>query len=320
MKILKSNIESTIKNFEKYKCFLLYGDANVVSARMQEVKNNLASKELISIDLTEGKEMRDVFTECFTPSFFNSSKLIYIIGTDSTLSDIEDIIEKVNEHFLLICVYENLDTKSKIRKFAESNASVATIACYKDEEYDMVNIINQFCKTHNIIIEKDATLFIAKKFNNRSTLILELEKLKSYKKNNNITFEDVKKVTDEVEESNLFEAINLLFSNKKLEYLNELEKLEEEGLPPSILALNITNYILKLIDILEEKETKGKGFEEILNERKTFFKQIPIMKDHLSRFNLNTIHDLLAKSIVLEIEVRRNPVFKYNKLKSFEVF
>lgn len=324
MKILKNNISTVIQNPAMYIGICLYGsDIGVLNAREMEIKKSLQSKEFILVDLNEGREMLDVFNECFTPSLFNSSKLIFIVGSESAFIGIEDIIEKIPEgfpNFIVICVRDNLDTKSKLRKLCESHQKIATIACYPDEEVDIINIINNFIKENKIQITKDAVTLISQKFKgNRGVLMLELEKLKLYKPEGNITLEDVVKIMDDAKEGNIFEAINLLFSFKLKEFLKEVDVLEIEGIPASVLALNIINYLLKLISIMEERESEKKTFDQILEERRVFFKQIPIMKDHLSRFNLNGMHELLQKLILLEIDVRRHSGLKYLQIKNFAV-
>lgn len=322
MKIVKNDIDITIKNPKNFYGFLLYGsDIGVINAREKQIKTHLSEKELIALDLVEEKNMRDVFNECFTSSFFNPSKLIFIIGSEASLNGMEDIINKLPldfQHFIVICIRDNLDAKSKIRKLCEESPKIATIACYPDEEADIINIVNTFAKTNNLQLSRDIIIFISQKFkNNRGVLLLELEKLKLHSQNQVITLSDVIKIMDASEEANLFEAINLLFSFKIKKFLQTLETLEADGIPPSVLALNITNYILKLISILEEKEETKKTFDQILNEKKIFFKQIPIMKDHLTRFNLTSIHELLQKVILLEIEVRTAPALKYLQIKKF---
>ena len=145
MKISKNNIGAVIQNPVLYNGILLYGsDIGIINAREVEIKKSLHSKELIMVDLTEGREMPDVFNECFTPSFFNPSKLIFIIGNESAFAGIEDVIEKLPQdfpHFIVLCVRENLDAKSKLRKLCENHQKIATIACYPDEESDIINII-----------------------------------------------------------------------------------------------------------------------------------------------------------------------------------
>lgn len=324
MKVLKSNINHFIKNIknEQVKGIFLYGqDVGVLINRENEIFYHFPEFEKIKLDLTLEHTMEDVLQESLTSSLFGAKKFIQIKATEGKLGEIGLLLQQIKEdfpNFLLISVYESLDAKSKARKLFENSPNIACIACYADEEIDISNIINTFLRQNSLTANQDVIKYLIEKFkSNRSILLLELEKVKLYKGSGNITLIEAQTIMDENPDGSIFEAINLFFSIKIKSLLEELSKIKEDVIPPAVLITNLINYNFKLLEILEEQELTKKPLDVILNERQVFFKQIPQMKDHLSKWDLERLNSLVKPLLEAEVVLRENSTNGYDCLGVF---
>lgn len=323
MKILKNNIEFFIKNFLKQdvKGILLYGqDVGVLMSREAEIRKQIPNTfELIKLNLNAENTISELFSESFTPSFFATGKFILISGSAAKFIEIENIVTKITNaypNFLLIVINENLDGKSKIKKLFEEHKLLASMPCYADEEADIVSIIKNFLLENKLSLEGETMKFIIEKFkHNREILKTELVKLKTYKGSGNLSFAEVKAVMDEAREGDIFESINHFFSLNFNLFIKESEKLEADGLPASVIISSLINHHFKLLEFLEEREETKKTFDTIFNEKGIFFKQIPKLKDHLSKWDKGRLNKLSSLLLETEIKARTHPENAYQALQ-----
>jgi DNA polymerase-3 subunit delta len=320
MKILKNNIESLILNVKtsKFKGILLYGsDVGVVEARERDIKKKFADFESIKLDLNGENTLKDVLNEVLTPSFFGSPKFIQIAGSESKMAGFEAVLSALNgfDGFLLVVFYANLDAKSKVRKACEVAEEVGVIACYADEDADVMQVAEGFLRSRKLTMERDALKWVVETFkNNRAILLAELEKLATFKREGQITLAEAMALMQEEAEASIFEAVNYFFALNLNDFLKEVEKLKEEVVP-SVLVSSLINYTFKLLEILEEKEINKKMIDAILTEKGVFFKQIPKMKNHLSKWNLKMLNGFLGVLVRLEVEVRKAQNTGYSLLE-----
>jgi DNA polymerase III delta subunit len=320
MKILKNNIDDAILKVKasNFKGFLLYGsDLGIVETREKEIKVKLAGFETIKFDLNGESSVKDILNEIYTPSFFGNKKFIHISGNEAKLGNFEEISTALKgfDGFLLCTFYENLDAKSKVRKTCENAVEIGVIACYQEEENDIMIFVSKFFKNKNLEVEMEALKWIISNFkSNRAILNSELEKLATFKIKGKITLADAEKTMKEEQESDIFSFVNTFFSLNIKDFIHEIELLEED-LFPAVLIANLMTYTLKLIEILEEKDLTKKTIDTILTEKFIFFKQIPIMKNHLSKWNLQRLHNLLGILINLDIEVKKGQGNAYSIMK-----
>jgi DNA polymerase III delta subunit len=319
MKILKNNIEGFISKIKTHnlKGVLLYGsETSIVFSREADIKKQFADFEHIKLDLDGEKDLKDVLNEIYTASFFGSKKFLQITGLESKFGNFEEILKGLEqfEGFILLNLPYNLDGKSKIRKLCEASVIVGVIACYADEEVDTISIINNFLQHKKIQIEQDALKFVVQNFgNNRSILLQELEKLSLFKLEGKITLKEAMFIMNEEVSGNTFEAINHFFAKDLKLFLKEAEGLKE-AMPASVLLSSLINYNFKLLEILEEKEQSKKTIDTLLTEKFIFFKQVPKMKNHLSKWDIKMLNLLARIFLKLEIEIRKSGELGYETL------
>ena len=325
MKILKNNIEFFIKNFLKQdvKGILLYGqDVGVLMSTEAEIRKQIPNTfELIKLNLNAENTISELFSESFTPSFFATGKFILISGSATKFTEIESIIANITNtypNFFLIVINENLDAKSKIRKLFEEHKLLASMPCYADEESDIVPIIKNFLLENKLSLDGETMKFIIEKFkHNREILKTELVKLKTYKGSGHLSFAEAKAVMDEAGEGDIFESINHFFSLNFNLFIKEVEKLEEDGLPASVIISSLISHHFKLLEFLEERKETKKTFDTIFNEKGIFFKQIPKLKDHLSKWDKKRLNRLSNLLLETEIKARIHTENAYQDLTNF---
>lgn len=314
MKVPKNSIEKFIKNIltEKIKGVFLYGDElSIIHDRMQNIKNSFLDYETVKIDLNE-QAASVLFNESFTSSLFNSKKIIIVSGdVETKFNDTFNVFSRITQDctdFFIIAFEGSLDGRSKLRKFFENSDIIACIACYLDEEFNIVPIIQTFFKENNLIADAETIEYISKTFKgNRGILFSELAKLKSYKIEGRITILEAKFVMEEQRDTNIFQAVNHFFNFSDYDFFKTIDILKNEGIPASAIILAIINYTFKLLEIVEEKMSKPEStIETILNEKFVFFKQIPLMKKQLLKWDIQKLNNLCLDLVNDEIKARQN--------------
>ena len=157
--ILK-NYETNKIDLQKYKYFLLYGNNK---GHIKEIieKNfiNKFSKNIYNYDEKEILKDKTIFFEkILNNSFFEKEKLILLSNiTDKSKSLIEEIKEGKNDDLIFILISDQLDKKSKIRKFFEENEDSICMAFYPDTTVTLNKIAIGFLKEYGL--EKDCLDF-----------------------------------------------------------------------------------------------------------------------------------------------------------------
>lgn len=325
MKVLPSTADQFIKNILKQniKGIFLYGEDNgVLMHREKELRKSFKDFEVIKIDLNGDGNVGDIFNESFTPSFFSTAKFIHIYSEgEAKLMGIERVLENIKEdfnNFILISVNTSLDSKSKIKKIFEEAENFATIGCYRDDAFTTTPILQNFLKENKLVMEGETVKYIIDLFlGNRALMLVELEKLKTYKGEGRVTLLEVKAIMEGDESGDIFKAINMFFSSQVLDFIKETKNLEYSNIHPSVLLTGIINYSFKLLELAEEVKTLKKNLDIILKEKFIFFKQIPIIKYHLTMWDVEKLNSLLQNLINLEIDVRKNQEKGYELLSVF---
>jgi DNA polymerase-3 subunit delta len=325
MKILPSNIDQFIKNISKQKIqgALLYGeDIGVLMARTCSIVKKFSEFQHLKFDLSSGAEtIQSIFAETFIKSFFCENKLIQIDGSlETQFAGLQDLLiesSKVSDfsNFFLIVFNGTLDAKNKLRRYCESMENIAVIPCYADESGNLIQIIKEFLIENKLTMESATISYIVQNFKgNRSVLIAELEKLKTYKHQGLISLNDVTQVMQDEQESTVTTAVNYFFKRDVKSLEKSFEYLQEAGIPSGAVINSIVNHTLKLLEFVEEQGKTNKTFDIILAEKFIFFKQIPIIKEQLKFWNKSSLNQLLLQIMRAEIEGRKNASESFNAI------
>ena len=305
MKVQANKVDEFIKTFDnKCKGALIYGpDEGLVSIRKNEILQKIlpdykTSLSLITLSSATIKDKPDIINSEYnsTSLFGNDKKVILIEDVDNSISKIlEEIFSKPqnSDNFILITA-DDLDSKSSLKRFAEFNQYFASLPCYKDDINTIMQIVNLKLRKEGFKYNAEVVKYLTESFGgNRLIILSELDKLVIYKdQNKNLTIEDVKACIQDNSEGNINEFVNNLASLNIEKAYKELQNLYSEGIFPVAIIRTTIAYFIKL-QLYKYQTQNGISFEEIADRDNIFWKQKPIVQQHLNKLSLKNINDIL---------------------------
>ena len=211
---------------QEFNFYLFYGlNSGLIEETINKNFRNLYSKNIINYEEAELINNINEFKErIFNKSFFDDNKLIIINrASNKILPVIEELNEKSMEDTKIIIKTEILEKKSKLRNFFERNKDMIITAFYEDNQKSLSLIIQKYFREKKISISNEIiSLIIRRSKGNRINALNEIEKIASFSKSrNNITLEDVFKLTNLAQNHNISELVDQYLSkNKKKNYRN----------------------------------------------------------------------------------------------------
>ena len=305
MKIQANKVDEFIKTFDnKCKGVLIYGpDEGLVSIRKNEILQKIlpdykTSLSLITLSSATIKDKPGIINSEYnsTSLFGNDKKVILIEDVDNSISKIlEEIFSKPqnSDNFILITA-DDLDSKSSLKRFAEFNQYFASLPCYKDDINAIMQIVNLKLRKEGFKYNAEVVKYLTESFGgNRLIILSELDKLVIYKdQDKNLIIEDVKACIQDNSEGNINEFVNNLASLNIEKAYKELQNLYSEGIFPVAIIRTAISYFIKL-QLYKYQTQNGISFEEIADRDNIFWKQKPIVQQHLNKLSLKNINDIL---------------------------
>ncbi len=305
MKIQANKVDEFIKTFgNTIRGVLIYGpDAGLVLIRKNEIlqkvlpdyKNSLS---LVNITPSIIKDKPTIISDEYNSvSLFGSEKKVILIedAENSISKTLENIFSKPqnNENFIIITA-DDLDSKSALKRFAEYNQYFAALPCYKDDINSIMQIINLRLRKEGFKYTPDIIKYLAESFGgNRLIILSELDKLIIYKGDDkNLTIDDVKLCIQDNSEADLNDFINNFASLNFEKAYKELQNLYSEGVFPVVIIRTLIAYFLKL-QLYKYQLQNGLGFDEIATKENVFWKQKPILHQHLQKLSMDDINNIL---------------------------
>ncbi len=305
MKIQANRVDEFIKTFDNtLRGVLIYGpDTGLVSIRKNEIlqkvlpdyKNSLS---LISLTSAILKDKPTIINDEYNSIslFGGDKKVILVEDAENSLSKIlEPIFSKPqNTDNFIVVTSDDLDSKSALKKFAEYNQYFASLPCYKDDVNSIMQIVNLKLKKEGFKYNSDVVRYLTESFGGDRLIILsELDKLIIYKDTDkNLTIDDVKACIQDNSEADINAFINDFASLNIDKAYRELYNLYSEGVFPVVIIRSIISYFIKL-QLYKFQLQNGLSFDEITTRENIFWKQKPMLRQHLQRLSTKNINDIL---------------------------
>jgi len=316
--ILKSyEIEKFKNNVENKNIFLLYGEnygikkdiRNIIQTSINKNTPDLEKITLFEEDLI--KNIESFYNLIFSGSLFSTKKIITIFNSsDKITNHIKDVIDKFPENIFLILFSEILDKKSKLRNLFEKNNKIICVPCYADNEKSLQLIaMNELTKNQITLTRESLNLIIQKSQGDRNNLRNELEKIKSFSKDNKkVDYENVKSLVNSHSEIRSDDFVNLCLNGDTLELKKILEDSPKEYLNYIFLLKTLSNKIRRLLSI-KEQNNENKNLDIIINSLKPpiFWKEKPFVKKQLNLWNLRELKKTIYEINDVEISCKKNP-------------
>lgn len=321
MKITSSQIENYINRIENEKIAgcLVYGpEAIVVRARFEiiakKIVKDLSDGFLVS-NLSEEKLENDnalLADEFYSIPMFGGRKLIIIKDASTyTAKALKQITEQDNysqksDNFILVQA-DDLPATSALRKIFESQAKLASIACYEDNEAMIKKFVGEKFKENNLKYSTAIVdLVIERIGKNRQALTMEIEKISQFfAPNTNITLEKVAEILVEQNEISVNQFVVNFADKKFADALVKANKIIDQGEIEIIFLLRVlSNYFQKLYQGKIMIELDKISVEEVLAKQKIFFKMEADFRRHLKDLRLKFIAKILQDLEQIEIKIK----------------
>ena len=258
-----------IKSFEleklksnKSNLHLLFGDNEGIKEDIiKEVYLKNFEGEVLKYEEKEIlNEVDNFFSNLFTKSLFEKSKLIIISRGSDKLKDLTtEILNKEIIDTKIIIKCSNLDKKSKLRNLFEKDKNAICTPVYDDNSQSLNLIINNFLKENKFSLSQEIkNILIERSTGDRMNLKNELLKLKNLSiSKNKISNEDVLKLSNLAENYSVFElSDNYLAKNSKKvsNILNENNYTNDDCILIIRTILSKSKRLLKIKHELDNDE------------------------------------------------------------------
>tara|TARA_B100001758_G_scaffold143301_1_gene123404 strand:+ start:691 stop:1674 length:984 start_codon:yes stop_codon:yes gene_type:complete len=314
-----------LQKFEKKnkKIFLFYGEN-------EGYKNYLIKEVFIDnfkgeIKRFEENEVLNNFEEFISSlinkSFFEQSKLIIISrASEKIMKLIDDLIDRGINDVIIVINAGILDKKSKLRSIFEKNKNLICTPFYKEDSRALFQQANIFFKNNKISVSQELiNLIVERSSGDRMNLNNELNKISLFlldKKKVNI--DDVIKLTNLAENYSISELADNCLS-KNIKKINKI--FDENIFSIDDCILIIRTLLAKTKRLLEIKKIneKNKNIEEtILNYKPPiFWKDKEIVRNQISKWNLNDTEKLIYKINEIELSIKKNYYNSLNIVSDF---
>ena len=310
-------------NLDKQKKFLFYGNNN---ALIQDTINKVFIKKIgkntynyDEIEILNNKE--SFFNQILNGSLFDDQKLIIISRTtDKILEILKEISFKEINDVVLVLKSNQLEKKSKLRKFYEEDPKNVCIAFYPDTEITLQKIADEFFKKKGILISRENINFIIHRCNNnREYLSKELAKIDLLTINKkNITIDEIFKIINLNENHSIYELINFcLLKNEK----KAINILNENNFGPEETIIILRTFLTKLKNFLKlanDYETNNNIELTIKNAKPPiFWKEKDNIKKQLNYWTTKKLKNLISEINQVELKVKKYSANSQNILIDF---
>ena len=242
-------------------------------------------------------------------------KKIYFINdcNDKILELIKENRTIINSK-LIYLFSDILDKKSKLRNHFEKSKEATIIACYADNEITIKKIILNKLKGYKGLSTENVNLIIDNCNLDRVKLNNELSKILTCFENKNIENDKLKSLLDyKINDSFHFLKNEALCGDKN----NTNKLLGDTVMEPekNIFYLTVINQSLQKLNETSKIATQT-SIDEAINIIKPpiFWKEKPLIKKQLLKWNTNKIKKVLNMTYNLEIEIKSNTQINKNIL------
>lgn len=311
MKFFSKDLPTLVKLIEKnqVKALLLHGpNQGYISAVIKHIilKMNLNILNLPYKNLSA--EQLSLIAN--NRNFFNQKELIKITNvTNGINKDLKNFFTENNFHNFICLVAEDSLTLSGIRSVFEAHPTLASMACYYDNEQTIGKMIIQLCNKQSKNIEEDALFFLKSHLNgDHQSIKSELDKIFYY------TFDQktiTKKDVVDCLSSNLFasgDEMCIYFAKKQYSlFLSEVEKLQNQNINEILIIRALIRYFLNIHNVAMRVEN-GENLDHAIKTitPPIFYKYLNDFKQVSREYNSKDVIKIISFLQQNEINFKQN--------------
>ncbi|MGI4752174.1 MAG: DNA polymerase III subunit delta [Janthinobacterium lividum] len=187
-----------------------------------------------------------------SPNFFNQKELIRIKGVGNSIDKNLKVI--LNDNYINFPVFigEDITSSSSFRKFFETEESLASLACYHDDEAKIEKIVLEKLAKCNKIIDREALIYLKNHLKGDHELVSnEINKLIYFVYDKQeVTLNDIKEVLSSEIMANGSD-LAMYFSQKNyISFIKELDILKKQNINEVLMIRALIRHYLNLYIVL----------------------------------------------------------------------
>ncbi len=310
------NYEITKKNLDFLNFFLIHGENIGLNEDLTKYILEFKEKKNGKYKIFKFKESEilndknNIYNLIFSGSLFDKKKAIFVhIVTDKLFDLIKDIFEKENHDILIIFRAGQIEKKSKIRNLFEKEKSLVSVACYQDNNFELMKIIKNEIKLSKIKLSTESiNLLIERAMGDRNNLKNEINKLKSFALNkDSISHEHVQTLTNLAKNYQNDYIVNTCLNGNKKRLKKTLNKniflTEDFFILLKILSKKI-HRLLKIKIIHRSEKDLDKIFGQI--KPPIFWKEKDDIKRQINLWNERKLNLIVNEINKIELSCKKN--------------
>ena len=314
--MLIKSYEILKKDLNFLNSFLIYGENT--GLKQDIVKSVIELKEKKDIKYKQFKfeeeeiikNQNDFFNLIFSGSLFDKKKVIFVNRTTDRLFNlISEISKKDIENILIFFEAGQLEKKSKIRNLFEKDNNLVCIACYQDNNFDLIKIINDEIKQTKIKLSTESiNLLIERADGDRNNLRNELNKLKSFALNKQmISYDQVKELTNMVGNYQNDYIVNICLNGDKKK-LNKILRENNFSFEDFLILLKIFSKKIHRLLKIKIFNRLEKNLDQIFNKIRPpiFWKEKEDVKKQVRLWNEKKLNLIIKKINEIELNCKKN--------------
>ena len=314
--MLIKSYEILKKDLNFLNSFLIYGENT--GLKQDIVKSVIELKERKNIKYKQFKfeeeeiikNQNDFFNLIFSGSLFDKKKVIFVNRTTDRLFNlISEISKKDIKDILIFFEADQLEKKSKIRNLFEKDNNLVCIACYQDNNFDLIKIINDEIKQTKIKLSTESiNLLIERASGDRNNLRNEVNKLKSFALNKQmVSYDQVKELTNMVGNYQNDYIVNICLNGDKKK-LNKILRENNFSFEDFLILLKIFSKKIHRLLKIKIFNRLEKNLDQIFNQIRPpiFWKEKEDVKKQVRLWNEKKLNLIIKKINEIELNCKKN--------------
>jgi len=314
--MLIKSYEILKKDLNFLNSFLIYGEntglkQDIVKSVIElKEKKNIKYKQFKFEEEEIIKNQNDFFNLIFSGSLFDKKKVIFVNRTTDRLFNlISEISKKDIKDILIFFEADQLEKKSKIRNLFEKDKNLVCIACYQDNNFDLIKIINDEIKQTKIKLSTESiNLLIERASGDRNNLRNEVNKLKSFALDKQmVSYDQVKELTNMVGNYQNDYIVNICLNGDKKK-LNKILRENNFSFEDFLILLKIFSKKIHRLLKIKIFSRLEKNLDQIFNQIRPpiFWKEKEDVKKQVRLWNEKKLNLIIKKINEIELNCKKN--------------
>lgn len=230
---------------------------------------------------------------------------------EESVAALENLVEAVAGDALIIVEAGNLTPRSNLRTLAETEASLAALPCYMDNEAALEGLVESAARTQGLSVDPEALEWIVQRLGgDRGQTRGEIDKLLLYKGSDagkSITLEDAMAVLGDTASIGIDDVIAATFDGEVVALDRALDRVFAEGGNPVQLVRSLQRHADQL-HLVSGHVAKGANLEGALFKARGLPRGGPVrqrFERHLRTWPLPRLNAAVSTILDAEIDCKR---------------